>query len=186
MNTRFLNILPLCLLSAASTLAVAQYQGKNPPLPQPPQGGQQMGGNYGSSQQSGQSSHSEAHSAKATSSGSTAAGHNSYQLGPVGRWWDDKSVAQSIGLSKEQQIHMDALFNANRTSILDSYKTFLAEQEKLNKLTRASNTDQASIFAAIDAVSKARTNLQKATAQMMLQIRQQLTASQLAKLDKMY
>jgi Spy/CpxP family protein refolding chaperone len=105
-------------------------------------------------------------------------------LGPVGRWWDDKSVAQTVGLRKDQQKKMDTIFNANKPAILDSYKTFLNEQAKLDALEKDPQTDKTRLFAAIDAVSQARASLQKATAQMLLQIRQQMDPDQITKLEK--
>jgi Spy/CpxP family protein refolding chaperone len=108
------------------------------------------------------------------------------QFGPVGRWWDDKAVVQTIGLRKEQQLKMDAIFSANKPAILDSYKVFLSEQSKLDKLSKDPAADKARIFAAIDAVSQARASLQKATTQMLLQIRQQMDANQIAKLEKLH
>ncbi len=110
---------------------------------------------------------------------------SSQQFGPVGRWWDDKSVVKSIGLRKDQQKTMDKIFDANRQAILGSYNAFLREQAKLEKLNKDPKSDQASIFAAIDSVSKARTVLQKTTAQMLLQIRQQMDPGQIENLEKL-
>jgi Spy/CpxP family protein refolding chaperone len=79
---------------------------------------------------------------------------------------------------------MDTIFDSNRQAILASYRSFLSEQAKLDKLTKDPNSDQASIFAAIDSVSHARAALQKSTAQMLLQIRQEMDPEQIAKLEK--
>ena len=107
------------------------------------------------------------------------------QLGPVGRWWDDKSVTQSIGLQRAQQQKMDSIFNANKPAILSTYKTFLSEQAKLNALNKNPNVDQTQLFNAIDSVNQARAALQKATAQMLLQIRQEMKPDQIEKLEKL-
>jgi Spy/CpxP family protein refolding chaperone len=106
-------------------------------------------------------------------------------FGPVGRWWDDKAVVQTVGLSKEQQKKMDVVFNANKPAILACYKTFLAEQAKLDAIGKQPQVDQAKMFAAIDAVSQARAALQKANTQMLLQIRQQMAQDQVEKLEKL-
>jgi hypothetical protein len=92
---------------------------------------------------------------------------------------------QSIGLRKDQQTQMDAIFNANKPAILASYKTFLSEKAKLDALNKDPNVDQTHLFAAIDAVSQARAGLQKATSQMLLQIRQKMDAGQIVKLEKL-
>jgi Spy/CpxP family protein refolding chaperone len=103
----------------------------------------------------------------------------------VGRWWDDKSVVQTIGLRKEQQQRMDTIFNANKPAILSSYKSFLSEQAKLDALNKDPQVDKGRLFAAIDAVSQARASLQKATSQMLLQIRQEMDPGQVTKLEKL-
>jgi len=94
-------------------------------------------------------------------------------------------VVKTVGIGKEQQKKMDAIFDANKPAILESYKKFLSEQSALDKINKDPKSDQATIFAAIDAVSKARASLQKATAQMLLEIRQQMNADQISKLEKL-
>lgn len=111
--------------------------------------------------------------------------HSSVQFGPVGRWWDDKSMRQTVGLRQEQQKRMDTIFNANKPAIVAAYKTFLAEQSKLAALNKDPHVDQTQLFAQIDAVSQARASLQKATAQMMLAIRNEMDPDQIEKLENL-
>lgn len=116
----------------------------------------------------------------------TAGGTNSnLGFGPVGRWWDDKAVIQATGLRKAQQQKMDAIFNANKSSILNAYKTFLSEQSKLDALKKDPAVDKTRLFAAIDAVSQARASLQKATSEMLLQIRAEMDPDQIKRLEKL-
>jgi Spy/CpxP family protein refolding chaperone len=125
--------------------------------------------------------------AKAEAAGLGSASHGGgLQFGPVGRWWDDKSVVQTIGLRSDQQKKMDAIFIANKPAILSSYKTFLGQQAKLDALSKDPHADKTKIFAAIDAVSQARAALQKATTQMLLEIRQQMDSAQIAKLEQLH
>jgi hypothetical protein len=79
---------------------------------------------------------------------------------------------------------MDAIFNANKPAILASYKAFLSEQSKLDGIGKDPQADKARLFAAIDAVSQARASLQKATTQMLIEIRQQMNSDQIEKLEK--
>ena len=109
--------------------------------------------------------------------------HNTLQFGPVGRWWDDKSVVQAIGLRHEQQKKMDTIFDANKPVILDSYKAFLRAQANLAAVNKDPQADKAKVFAAIDAVNEARSSLQKATSSMLLQIRQEMDPTQITKLE---
>ncbi len=110
--------------------------------------------------------------------------HNALQFGPVGRWWDDRSVVQSIGLRREQQKRMDTIFDANKPAILDSYKVFLNAQANLAAINKDPHADQAKVFAAIDAVNQARSSLQKATSSMLLQIRKEMDSGQVNKLEQ--
>lgn len=111
-------------------------------------------------------------------------GHNALQFGPVGRWWDDKSVMQKIGLRHDQQKKMDAIFDANKPAILDSYKVFLKAQAHLTAVNKDPQADKATVFSAIDAVNQARGSLQKATSAMLLQIRKEMDPDQIEKLQK--
>ena len=108
---------------------------------------------------------------------------NALQFGPAGRWWDDKTVVQAIGLRREQQRKMDTIFDANKPAILDSYKTFLKAQANLTAVNKDPQADKAKVFAAIDAVNEARSSLQKATSAMLLQIRQEMDPNQITKLE---
>lgn len=78
---------------------------------------------------------------------------------------------------------MDSVFDGNKQAILTTYKVFLAEQAKLTFLSNQSQVDQEKMFTAIDSVNQARAALQKANTQMLLQIRQQMDADQISKLQ---
>ena len=110
---------------------------------------------------------------------------SSTQFGRAGRWWDDKSVIRAIGITHDQQHKMDGIFDSNKSAILSSYKTFLKEQSHLESINKDTHADQAATFAAIDAVNNARAALQKATAQMLLEIRRQMSQDQIDKLEKL-
>ncbi len=197
MNTRFLAsmIFCACLAAVAGSNAFAQGQhpvgpppGGAPPGRVPPAGPPSGGFPTGDQPPNGPPRHGGGHGdpsrprADAQQNGNGA--HSSVQFGPVGRWWDDKSVMQSVGLAREQQRKMDTIFNANKPAILSTYKTFLSEQAKLNALNKDPKVNQTQLFSAIDSVNQARAALQKATAQMLLQIRQEMKPDQIEKLEK--
>jgi len=106
------------------------------------------------------------------------------QLGPPGRWWDDKTFAKTLGLSKDQQKRMDTVFNANKGPILENYKALQKEESNLEKLTREKKPDEAKIFAGIDAVAQARAALEKSNAHMLLLVRQEMDEDQNARLER--
>ena len=112
--------------------------------------------------------------------------HNALQFGPVGRWWDNKTVVQAVGLRKEQAKRMDDIFDANKPAILDSYKTFLKVQSNLATVNKDPQASKDQVFAAIDALNQARSSLQKATSAMLLQIRHEMDPDQINKLEKIH
>ena len=79
---------------------------------------------------------------------------------------------------------MDAIFDANKPAILDSYKVFLNAQTHLTTVNKNPQASEDQVFAAIDAVNQARSSLQKATSSMLLQIRKEMNPDQIAKLEK--
>jgi Spy/CpxP family protein refolding chaperone len=110
--------------------------------------------------------------------------HGGLQLGPVGRWWDNKEFARYIGLNSLQQHRMDDVFNANRDTLLKLYKSLQHEESQLQKITRSRELDENQIFQQIDRVTAARGEVEKATAHMLLQIRKEMTPEQTSRLDE--
>jgi hypothetical protein len=183
MNARFLKIAVTTagLLLGIGSLAFAQGPGGPPHGATPP--GTQPGGQPGGPGPGGPPGPNGPTGSSPRASSATA--RSSQQFGPVGRWWDDKSVVKAVGIGKDQQKKMDVIFDTNKPAILESYKKLLSEQAALDKINKDPKSDQATIFTAIDSVSKARASLQKATAQMLLEIRQQMAPDQIVKLEKL-
>jgi Spy/CpxP family protein refolding chaperone len=105
------------------------------------------------------------------------------QLGPPGRWWDDKSFASDIGLSSDQKKKMDSIFKDSRGTLVNLYKDLQKQEDGLERLTTGSHLDEDRIFSQIDKVTQARAALEKANAHMLLQIRSQMSDEQVARLD---
>jgi Spy/CpxP family protein refolding chaperone len=106
------------------------------------------------------------------------------QLGPPGRWWDDKEFAQDLGLTAAQARRMDEIFQANRDTLLRLYRSVQHEESTLEQLTTGNHLREEQIFQQIDRVSGARAALEKASAHMLLEIRKQMTAEQTTRLDQ--
>jgi Spy/CpxP family protein refolding chaperone len=105
------------------------------------------------------------------------------QLGPPGRWWDDKHFAKSLHLRPEQKKRMDELFDENRATLVSRYEALQQEESKLETLSRAQTLEESTLFAQIDHVAQARAELEKANAHLMLQVRKEMDADQIARLD---
>lgn len=106
------------------------------------------------------------------------------QLGPPGRWWDDKEFAHQLGLSAAQARRMDEIFQANRGTLLDRYRSLQQQESILERMTAGNRLNEEQIFQQIDRVTAARGALEKANAHMLLQIRQQMTDEQTERLDQ--
>ena len=106
------------------------------------------------------------------------------QLGLGGRWWDDHGTARKLSLNTEQQRRMDTIFEANKPALLNLYTNLQHEELNLANLSHADLQDETKVFAAIDRVSHARSDLEKENAHILLQIRQQLDPQQLQALDE--
>ena len=105
------------------------------------------------------------------------------KLGPSGRWWDDKAARQQVGITHDQQRKMDAIFDANKQTLISTYQEYEKQRANLDALSKNPKVEQSQLFSAIDATNEAKTALQKARTQMLLQIRQQLGSDQITKLD---
>jgi Spy/CpxP family protein refolding chaperone len=116
--------------------------------------------------------------------GSMVTTRGGLQLGPPGRWWDDKHYVKALHLRPDQQKRMDGLFDENRALLVNRYQALQQEESKLEALSHAQNLDEATLFAQIDRVSQARADLEKANTHLMLQVRKEMDADQVARLDK--
>jgi Spy/CpxP family protein refolding chaperone len=109
--------------------------------------------------------------------------HLALQLGLGGRWWDESKTIKHLNLRNDQQQHMDAIFEANKQRLLTLYGNLQREETTLASLPAGDLQDETKVFAAIDRVSEARAELEKATVHLQLQIRQQLDPAQVDELD---
>ena len=106
------------------------------------------------------------------------------QLGPPGRWWDDRATAKSLRLSPEQQTRMDAIFEQNRGTLLARFEAVQQAEAQMEELSRSPAPDEAALFAQIDRVAQARAELEKANTHLLLQLRGEMDAGQIKKLEK--
>jgi Spy/CpxP family protein refolding chaperone len=115
--------------------------------------------------------------------GGAATMRGGVQLGPPSRWWDDKHYAKALHLRPDQKKRMDGLFDENRTNLVNRYAALQQEEQKMETLSHAQTLDEAALFAQIDRVAQARADLEKATTHLMLQVRKEMDADQITRLD---
>ena len=109
--------------------------------------------------------------------------HPVVQLGPSGRWWDDKNFSRSVGIDDDTRKRMDSIFHDNKGALTESYKGLQREEQTLGKLIDAKNPDEPAILAQIDRVAQARADLEKASTRLVLALRRSLTPEQQSKLE---
>jgi Spy/CpxP family protein refolding chaperone len=180
-------VLGLAMLLGMGT-AVAQGHGGGSGHGGPPGGGE-MGGHHGGfgGEDGGFGNIGSSHTipgsgsghGEPSSSGTAASPHFSV----TSRWWDDKKVVKKLSLRPDQKQRMDGIFNSNRAALTSSYQTFQKEQGRLDAILASDHPDEQTIFALIERTSQARADLEKAYAHLSFQIRKELDAGQLTKLD---
>ncbi len=106
------------------------------------------------------------------------------QLGPMGRWWDDKHFAKNLNLRPDQKQRMDSIFEANRPALAKSLEDLRQEQSRLDAMYRAKSLDENTLYAQIDRVSQARAELGKVYTHFQLQLRGEMDTDQLSRLGE--
>jgi Spy/CpxP family protein refolding chaperone len=115
--------------------------------------------------------------------GGSARMRGGLQIGPPGRWWDDKHFVKQLHLSDDQQRHMDAIFEQNRGMLVKRYEALQQEEQRMETLTHAKTLDESALFAQIDRIEQARADLGKATTHYLVQLHNELNQDQIAKLE---
>jgi Spy/CpxP family protein refolding chaperone len=104
-------------------------------------------------------------------------------LAPSGTWWRNQSYITSLSLTPEQQRRMDEVFQQSRIKLIDVTAALDKEEAILEPLIEADRLDESKVSLQLDKVADARAELEKATARMLLGIRQVLTTEQWTKLN---
>ena len=106
------------------------------------------------------------------------------QIGPPGRWWDDKHFAKDLKLRPDQQRLMDAAFEDNRGNLLKRYQGLQQEELRMQSLSHAKALDESALMGQIDRVAQARAELEKANTRYLLQIRAAMDPDQIDRLEQ--
>jgi len=90
---------------------------------------------------------------------------------------------KTLSLRSDQQHKMDDIVNGNKGTLQNLFSNLQREEARLTSMSPQDLQDEGKVFAAIDRVATARADLEKESAHILMQIRQQLDPSQLSKLD---
>jgi len=94
-------------------------------------------------------------------------------------------MAETLGLTAEQQKKMDDIFQQSRLRLIDLSAGLQKEEAIMEPLLAADRPDEAKILVQIDKIAQARAELEKANARMLLGLRSTLTLEQWKKLQEM-
>jgi Spy/CpxP family protein refolding chaperone len=93
-------------------------------------------------------------------------------------------MAKSLKLRPEQQARMDAIFDQSRNVLLSHLESVHQAEAQMEEISRSPVPDEAALFTQIDRVAQARAELEKATTHMLLQMRKEMDADQIKRLEK--
>jgi hypothetical protein len=88
-----------------------------------------------------------------------------------------------LKLRPDQQTHMDAIFEQNRGALMQHFQGLQQAEAQLDMLARSTAPDEAALDAQIDRVAQARAELEKVNTHMLLQIRREMDAEQIKRLE---
>lgn len=98
-------------------------------------------------------------------------------------WWSNAALVTRLGLTDAQKNRIEATFEAHRQGLVSSKEQLEKEEAQLAKLLDAESVDRSSIFTQINRVIQARGEMERTSATMTLEMREQLTRAQWAELQ---
>ena len=170
-------VLAVLVVLSAPRVSMAQRHGGGPP------GGGGFPGGMHTGERGGDGFPHSANVPSDISRSSSARTHAALQVGPPGRWWDDKHFVKQLKLTDDQQRHMDAIFEQNRPALLKRYENLELEEQRMEALTHAKTLDESALFAQIDRIEQARADLGKAALHCQVQLRNELDQDQISRLE---
>ncbi|MGC8916094.1 MAG: Spy/CpxP family protein refolding chaperone [Thermoanaerobaculum sp.] len=101
---------------------------------------------------------------------------------PLGRWWDRPAVAQELGLSPEQKLKLEQLTTERVKAMIDARAAVEKAEVELRLLAEKDPLDVRKVREAFTALQQARQKLELERFEMLLSVRQTLSADQWNKL----
>jgi TonB family protein len=95
-----------------------------------------------------------------------------------GAWWTNTATIARLGLSDDQKTKLEKAFQSHRQDLAARTETLNKEEAQLAKLLEADPLDRNAVFAQIDRVTQARSELERANSVMTMEMREVLTRAQ--------
>ncbi len=97
-------------------------------------------------------------------------------------WWKDPQARQKLQLSDQQSQKIEKIDRDNQIQDIDLRASVEKESARLHTLMESDTPARAQVLAQVDELSQARAQLEKSHMEMLLAVRQVLTAEQAKKL----
>ncbi len=98
--------------------------------------------------------------------------------GHHGRWWNNPNIISQLKLTDDQRKAMDSIFLAHREKLIDLRGNLEKAELELQPLMSQDQPNDSAILSQVDKVAAARTELERANARFLLDIRAKLTSDQ--------
>jgi TonB family protein len=95
-----------------------------------------------------------------------------------GAWWANTATIARLGLTDDQKSKLEKTFESHRQDLANRTETLNKEEAQLSKLLEADPLDRNAVFAQIDRVTQARSELERANSVMTMEMREVLTRAQ--------
>lgn len=102
---------------------------------------------------------------------------------PPGRWWNDPNIAETVNLTAAQVKKMDDIFGGARDHLIDLDAAVRKIEGGLLPLLSDDPIDSNKVMGQMNRLIQAKADLERATAEMLIDIRRQLTHDQWMKLS---
>jgi hypothetical protein len=101
-----------------------------------------------------------------------------------GAWWMNVALMQRLGITDDQKTKIEQTFENHRQAILSTTDQLEKEEALLARLLDAETVDRNVVFTQIDRVIQARSEMERASAVMTLEMRGYLTRAQWEQLPR--
>ena len=102
----------------------------------------------------------------------------------TGAWWTNAALLQRLGLTDDQKTKIERTFENHRLAIVSTTSALEKEEAQLERLLAAEPMDRNAVFTQVDRVIQARTETERASVAMTLEMREHLTRAQWLQLPR--
>lgn len=96
----------------------------------------------------------------------------------LGAWWMDPGIVAKLALSNDQVARIEKIFDAHRQSLTSTLMQLERDEMELKRLLDAETVDRGAVRTQVDRVIRSRGEMERANANMTLEMREQLTRAQ--------